>query len=121
VALSQPWWGFSSGAGVPGRRRAAVAGGGRRGGGLENGAGGRFVPGSWAARVADHYHSASEHGIIGRRIDTVVAVSPAWRGRPDTARARRLALAVREGPHGRHGGEDHWYVRVKEGDAGWRR
>jgi hypothetical protein len=28
----------------------------------------------WAARVADHYHSASEHGIIGRRIDTVVAV-----------------------------------------------
>jgi hypothetical protein len=28
--------------------------------------------GSRAARVADHYHSAPEHGIIGRRIDTVV-------------------------------------------------
>src|SRR5216683_6235808 len=28
---------------------------------------------SWAARVADHYHSASEHGIIGRLINTVVA------------------------------------------------
>ncbi|MGH3251656.1 MAG: hypothetical protein ACRDOI_36355, partial [Trebonia sp.] len=28
----------------------------------------------WAARVADHYHSAPEHGIIGRRIETVVAV-----------------------------------------------
>lgn len=93
----------------------------RAGGGLGDGAGGRFAPGSWAARVGDHYHSASEHGIIGRQIDTVVAVSPAWRGRPDTARARRSALAVREGPHGRHGGEDHWYVRVKEGDAGWRR
>jgi Protein of unknown function (DUF3117) len=26
-----------------------------------------------AAYVADHYHSASKHGIIGRRIDTVVA------------------------------------------------
>jgi hypothetical protein len=26
-----------------------------------------------AARMADHYHSGSEHGIIGRRIETIVA------------------------------------------------
>jgi hypothetical protein len=26
-----------------------------------------------AARMADHYHSASEHGIIGRRIETIGA------------------------------------------------
>src|SRR6266404_8159687 len=26
-----------------------------------------------AARMADHYHSASEHGIIGRQIETIVA------------------------------------------------
>ena len=54
-----------------------------------------------AARVADHYHSASEHGIIGRRIDTVVADRRAVGG----------ALAG----HGSH------EVRVEEGDAAWRR
>jgi hypothetical protein len=26
-----------------------------------------------AARILDHYHSASEHGIIGRQIETIVA------------------------------------------------
>jgi Protein of unknown function (DUF3117) len=26
-----------------------------------------------AARMADHYHSASEHGIIGRQMETIVA------------------------------------------------
>src|SRR4029077_2887294 len=73
--------------------RAACAGRERSVRGLRDGAGGRFALGSLAARVADHYHSASEHGIIGRQINTVVAVSPAWRGRPDTARAGRLGLA----------------------------
>ena len=69
--------------GVAFHRAQAYQAGGERPGGARagaDGAGGRFAPGSWAARVADHYHSASEHGIIGRRIDTVVAVSPAWRG-----------------------------------------
>ena len=45
--------------------------------------------------MADHYHSASEHGIIGRRIETVVA-GRFRRGRPglwrgECLRARCLA------------------------------
>jgi Protein of unknown function (DUF3117) len=32
-----------------------------------------------AARMADHYHSGSEHGIIGRQIETIVA---SWFHRP---------------------------------------
>ena len=54
-----------------------------------------------AARVADHYHSASEHGIIGRRIDTVVA--------------DRWPVGGALAGHGSH------EVRVEEGDAAWRR
>src|ERR1700722_238968 len=60
------------------------------------------IQNAWlAARVADHYHSASEHGIIGRRIDTVVADRRAVGG----------ALAG----HGSH------EVCVEEGVAAWRR
>ncbi len=68
------------------------------------GAGSRLAARQWAARVADHYHSASEHGIIGRRIDTVVA--DRFR-----RRHRNRAGAVPQEPR----------QAREEGDAGWRR
>ena len=57
-----------------------------------------------AASLADHYHSASEHGIIGRRIETVVA-GRFRRGHPGWWRAKCLrapchAAAQRTEPGG---------------------
>src|SRR6185312_1571791 len=40
-------------------------------------------------RMADHYHSGSEHGIIGRRIETIVA---SW-----FHRAKAYAVPARRG------------------------
>ena len=51
--------------------------------------------GSGAARLADHYHSDPEHGIIGRRIDTVVADRRRrWHGLFRYVHARWSALAA---------------------------
>jgi hypothetical protein len=78
-----------------------------------------------AARVADHYHSASEHGIIGRRIDTVVT-DRFRRGRAPVGGVplEPTALAVPRRPSVRGSartiGTSGAQVR-KEGDAGWRR
>jgi hypothetical protein len=47
-----------------------------------------------AARMADHYHSGSEHGIIGRRIETIVA---RWFHRPEACAMPAGAV----GPGGR--------------------
>jgi len=46
-----------------------------------------------AARMADHYHSGSEHGIIGRRIETIVA-GRFRRRRPDCGVPRAWEGAV---------------------------
>src|SRR6516225_6230385 len=72
----------------------------------------RVWAGLLAARAADHYHSASEHGIIGRRIDTVVADrfrpgghrSGVFRASRQRSGAPRWAVRARLR-------EDHWYVR----------
>jgi hypothetical protein len=40
--------------------------------------------------MADHYHSAAEHGIIGRQIETIVA-GRFRRGRPGLRRAECLS------------------------------
>ena len=50
-----------------------------------------------AARMADHYHSGSEHGIIGRRIETIVASGFHRR------RGKAYAVPVRRGGSGRKG------------------
>jgi hypothetical protein len=57
---------------------------------------GRCAPRT-AASMADHYHSASEHGIIGRRIETIV-VGRFRRGTP-----RIVACGVSEGVVSRSG------------------
>src|SRR5487761_1102575 len=85
---------------LTGRRRTRREEGGGGSAALPPGNGtaggqGRFARVSGAARAADHYHSASEHGIIGRRIETVVAVRLRFGGRwGDTARAMRPTGAV---------------------------
>src|SRR6202008_4378990 len=48
-----------------------------------------------AARMADHYHSGSEHGIIGRQIETIVT---SWFHRP-----KACAVPTRRGGSGRKG------------------
>jgi hypothetical protein len=82
------------------RRREDRPGGSRR----------RFAAVSGAARVADHYHSASEHGIIGRRIDTVVAVGAALADAGLVRPARGGRRSRPEGAARAPRGEDHWYV-----------
>jgi hypothetical protein len=61
-----------------------------------------------AASLADHYHSASEHGIIGRRIETVVA-GRFRRGHPGLWRGRgawHAAPCVEPGGRGWENGGD---------------
>jgi hypothetical protein len=95
------WPGQTGGAGRgrAGARSARAAGARYRGFGLV----------SRAARVGDHYHSASEHGIIGRRIDTVVAA--------------RLGVVARAAAQDRAGAARRGLLvdADKKGDAQWRR
>jgi hypothetical protein len=73
---------------------------------------GRCAPRA-AASLADHYHSAAEHGIIGRRIETIVA-GRFRRRHPGLWRAKCLrapchAAAQRTEPGGRgweNGGDE---------------
>ena len=62
--------------------------------------------------MADHYQSASEHGIIGRRIETVVA-GRFHRPRRGTGRAQRQGWQYPDGLHPRLG----W--TMVRGGRGW--
>jgi hypothetical protein len=80
---------------------------------------------SGTARLADHYHSDPEHGIIGRRIDTVVADRPC-RGTDCSGTSTRNGRDSQPQGEGVGGARRGFWVdcgarACEEGEAGWRR
>jgi hypothetical protein len=73
--------------------------------------------------MRDHYHSASEHGIIGRQIETIVAGRfrrehlGLLRARPEGALPRRCALLRRHTRIGEEGDGRMAAMKPRTGDG----